>query len=275
MRLILAVTWNPRGEMARLQRLYPRLKAACDGLVVSLPPHVSAEDLKALRAFPQVQAVVNQDWSGGRYAAVRTAWEAGADVIYYADLDRLLRWVETRPDEWEGTVAAARRSDCLIIGRTARAYGTHPQALLRTEAISNAVCAFLLGQAMDLSAGAKAFSRRAAQVLLVNCAPGQALGVDAEWPVILRRAGFAIDYLTVDGLDWESADRYRDQAADAATQRRAAEAYDQDPANWAGRVQVAMEIVLAGLKAARRPLTLPDGDGPPMASVKNLTEGRH
>jgi hypothetical protein len=70
--------------------------------------------------------------------------------------------------------------------------------------------------------------------------------------VLLHRAGFTVDYVQVDGLDWESADRYQHAAAGQEGQRQAVEAYDSDPQNWAHRVAVAAEIVEAGLEAARR-----------------------
>jgi hypothetical protein len=101
---------------------------------------------------------------------------------------------------------------------------------------------------MDVSAGSKGFSRAAAEYILAHSTAGHALGTDAEWPLLAQRAGFVVDYLEVDGLDWESADRYQDQAADAESQRQAALNYDGDPQNWARRVDIAREIVDIGLK---------------------------
>ena len=151
------------------------------------------------------------------------------------------------PAEWQQAVALLQTTDCLIIGRTEPAFRTHPQALQQTEKIVNTVFSQLLDQSVDLGGGSRGFSRRAGQTLIDQTSPGP--WVDAEWPMILHRAGFGLDYLAVDGLDWESADRYRQQAADAATQRRIAEAYDQDADNWAIRVQFALDIVRAGLAA--------------------------
>ncbi|HEX9028054.1 MAG TPA: hypothetical protein VF823_02690, partial [Anaerolineales bacterium] len=104
------------------------------------------------------------------------------------------------------------------------------------------------------SAGSKAFSRNAARFLVQNTTPGRALGTDGEWPVLLMRAGFEVDYVTVDGLDWESADRYQEYAAGPERQRHAAEEYDSDPQHWAARSAVALEIVEAALETSRRPL---------------------
>lgn len=89
---------------------------------------------------------------------------------------------------------------------------------------------------------------------MANTAPGRALGVDGEWTVLLHRAGFRVDYLEVDGLDWESADRYQAQAADGNRQRQLAADYDTSAENWAARVQVAQEITQAALDATQRTL---------------------
>jgi hypothetical protein len=180
-------------------------------------------------------------------------------------MDRLLRWVETRPAEWRNAVAQIEAGDYLIMGRSASAYATHPQALVRTEAISNRLISQLVGQALDVSAGSKGFGRRAAQYLVDQTKPGRALGADGAWTVLLHRAGFRVDYLEVDGLDWETADRYQARSADVEQQLALAQAYDQDPAHWAMRVEVALEIVQAGLDAAAQELP---GTSPLLAGLR-------
>lgn len=279
MTISLASAFHPRGEIPRLKKFLSQLRDAYAQMCVSVPPTAHTDDIRVLEQLG-IAVVVARDWSHGRHASLQLALESSATHIHYTDLDRLLRWVETRPDEWRATVARAQECDCLIVGRTARAYATHPRALIETEAISNLIGSFLLNvidagtrrhgdavtnsprhrvipsprQIVDLSAGSKGFSRRAAEFLIAHSPPGRALGMDAEWIVLLRRSGFAIDYVEVDGLDWESADQFAEQAADADAQRRAAEGYDADPKHWARRVAVAMEIVQAGLDAAQRTL---------------------
>lgn len=257
MSLALGATWNPRGEMPRFERLLPQLRQAYTSLVISFPP---GADLGVTRAFTHGQyagrsdlrAFVNREWPWGRYMALRTALQFEADYVHYADMDRLLRWVETRPEEWRLCVQAIQMTDCLVMGRSEAAYRTHPESLVQTEAISNRVVSLFLGQEMDVSAGSKGFSRPAAKFLAANTHPGRALGTDAEWPILLKRAGFRVDYRVVDGLDWESADRYQEQAAGPEGQRLAAKRVDADPHNWAWRVQVAGEIVAVALEAAQR-----------------------
>ena len=271
MSMALAATWDPRGELPRLARLLPGLSRAYHQMFVVVHPGVAAETwqgLVALQEDPALQLaqagmpadrcrlvpILAPDWSLGRHLALEKSLEASAGHVHYVDLDRLLRWVETRPEEWLGTVAEIQRHDCLIIGRTEAAYHTHPRALVQTEALSNQLVSHWLGKLCDVSAGSKGFSRRAVEFLLVNARPGRAMGTDAEWPILLQRGGFTIESIFVDGLDWESADRYQDQAAGPEDQRRAAEAYDAQPANWEHRLRVAQEIIQSGLEALQRPL---------------------
>ncbi|MBI5649394.1 MAG: hypothetical protein HZC40_02940 [Chloroflexi bacterium] len=311
MTIALASAFHPRGEIPRLQKFLPQLRDAYTRICISVPPDTRADDVNALRDL-NVAVVVTRDWSHGRHASLELALTnrvlsgtersgvESKDVshIHYTDLDRLLRWIETRPDEWRAIVERAQTCACLIIGRTARAYATHPRALVETEAISNLVGSYLLANChceeaifadeaipsqhsepavlgiasrkplamtlsaritvsprpFDLSAGSKSFSCRAAEFLIAHSPPGRALGMDAEWTLLLHRAGFAIEYVEVEGLDWESADQFAENAADADAQRRAAEQYDADPKHWARRVAVALEIVESGLSAMRRNL---------------------
>ncbi len=251
-RIALAATYDPRGELPRLQRLYPLLQSAYDPIVIVLPPHTDPADLAALRALPGAIIRQAERWAEGRFLALELALGSDAPTIHYNDLDRLLRWVETRPEEWRTVVEQVRAADCLIVGRTPAAYATHPQALIQTEAIANAVVGVLLGRPIDLSAGSKGFSRRAAETLLARAHRDRAMGADAEWPLLLHAAGFTVEYVEVDGLDWETADRYRAAAADPAAQQALAAQMDADPAQWAWRVQVLAEIVHTALEAHPR-----------------------
>jgi hypothetical protein len=191
----------------------------------------------------------------GRYLGIQKALTANPDYIHYADMDLLLHWVECDPQEWRETVEAIQRTDCLVIGRTVRALQTRPQAIQQTEHVINLVFSHILGQSMDLGLGTRGYSRRAAQCIIQRSAPGR--WGDAEWLILIQRAGLPVTYCEVDGVEWETPDRYRDQVADAATRQRMADAYDQDAANWALRVRVTQEIVQQGLDAIQRPRVSP------------------
>jgi SAM-dependent methyltransferase len=199
-----------------------------------------------------VTILINDDWRRGRYAALKKAVETSADHIHYADMDRLLRWVETRPEEWKHTIEQIKKADCLIMGRTEAASNTHPQALIQTEKISNKIVSHFLGKDMDVSAGSKSFSLAAAQFLVDHCQPDNSIGSDAEWVLLLKQSGFRLDYIQVEGLDWESADRFQQNAVNAEIQRQAATEYDADPEHWAHRVKIAEEIIHTALEIAQK-----------------------
>jgi len=250
MSVVLAATWDPRGELERFQAVLPQLRGLYQDLAIALPPQ--AEPVCAALQERGTAAILTPDWSWGRYIALQKSVEIStASHVHYADLDRLLRWVEIRPQEWRQTVERLQQCDCLVIGRSPAAYATHPQALVQTETISNAVVSSLLGQKMDVSAGSKGFSRRAVEFLLAHTSPGHALGTDAEWPLTLHRAGFQVDYVEVDGLDWEIPDHFQAQAAGSDRQRQVAAEYDADPRRWAHRVAVAREIVEVALQNSK------------------------
>lgn len=258
MTIALAATWHPRGELPRLVRLLPRLGEVYQSITISLPPFAEAEVVKDLQAISQSQGailqapVVTSDWRAGRFQALVAAMEHSASHVQYADLDRLLRWVETRPLEWRQIAEMIEACECLVIGRTDQAYATHPRALVETEAISNMVASHFMGRKMDFSAGSKGFNREAARYLAEHGQSLRAMGTDAEWPILLQRAGFVVDYVEVDGLDWEIADHEQASPAGPERQRQLAAEYDADPAHWYRRAAVSHEIVQSALEASAR-----------------------
>jgi len=265
MSVILAATWNPRGEEDRFRNLISLLCELYSGMVIVLTPqadpHIDAELEQWLAQTNQAKKVLitrSPEWSSGRFLALKLSLDLPGDYVHYVDFDRLLRWVETRPDELRQTVKSIRDYDCLIIGRDAPAYATHPQALVQTEAISNLVSSYFLSMSADVSAGSKGFSRGAVEFLMANTQPGQPFATDAEWTILLHRAGFRVGTIFVSGLDWESADRYRAQAASLEQQQEAARIYDADPAHWAARSDIALEIVQTAIEAAKRTILHPN-----------------
>jgi hypothetical protein len=252
MSIALACTWRPRDEGRRWQALYPRLAQLYDRLAIVVPTDADAAQVPRLRTSLDIDISVAPQPARQRYAALSRAVEGGTDYIHCADGDRLLHWAETRFDELTETVSAIRRSDCLILGRSAWAFGTHPRTLRETEAIINAVGSHLLGLAVDLGGGSRGFSRAAAQGVLRNAIP-ESYG-DAEWPVLAQRCGFAVSTRLVDGLDWETPDHFQGRAADPERQRQVAEQHEQDPARWSDRVRLALRIVQEAFAAAERPL---------------------
>jgi hypothetical protein len=254
MTVALAATFDPRGEIGRLQRFYSQIGNLYSSIIISLPPKAKSDEIEQLRSLPGGNVFVNSDWSQGRYMALKAAYETGAHHIHYCDMDRLIRWVETRPEEWRAIVERLQSVDCLVIGRTEAAWATHPQVMIQVEKVINSVFSHLLSGEFDIGSGSKGFSRRAAEVILTNSRPERAIGTDAEWLVLLHRAGFPLESVVVDGLDWEISDQYQDRAADRQRQQQMAAVYDANVQNWMYRVGATVEVIEAGLDAFQREL---------------------
>lgn len=243
MGVILASTWQ-LGEVERFYRVLPRLQEAYSGIALALSPEADPERVLLLQEQLGPTLIVPMDWSHGRHAALQKALELPGEHFHHTALEVLLPWVERYPDEWQRVLEEIPRSDCLIIGRSKRAWATYPLSIQETERSVNNIFSTLLGQSVDLGSGVRGFSRPAVLFLLAHSPPGRA-PVDAEWPVLLRRAGFAVDFLAVDGLEWEG---FPDEEA----RRQAAERYDREIGNWLRRAKAALEAIQAGLEATRR-----------------------
>jgi hypothetical protein len=105
---------------------------------------------------------------------------------------------------------------------------------------------------MDFGAGSRGLSRRAADYLMQQSLPEWGWAIDTAWPLLLYRAKYSIEYLAVNGLEWETPDQFRDTAADPETRSAIADQHDRTPEIWQHRVYVAHEIMRVGWLAAER-----------------------
>ncbi len=169
-----------------------------------------------------------------RRDTVRLALDADPDHIHLCDFDRALHWIAHYPDELRQVVGETIPAhDFVILGRTERALATHPRSQTESERWINEVFAPVYGQWVDVTGGSRGLSRRAAALLLQH-SRDVTVGVDAEWPLILRRfPGLRLGYRACEGLEFETADR--GLPAD----------YFDSPAVWARRLKVAWQVVEA------------------------------
>ncbi|MBC8099866.1 MAG: hypothetical protein H7Y11_10520 [Armatimonadetes bacterium] len=255
MSVVLACAWQPRGELHRLRRYFTRLQSIYDGGIVISLRNGDPDQVAVCAALEELALPYEfyYGWSG-RHTCVRLGLTTTATHVHYVDMDRLVRWVELRPDELKQLVERVQMVDSLVIGRTPAAYQTHARTLIETEALPNMVFSQYLGRQMDFAAGSRGLSRRAAELVLSHTSEANSLALDVGWAVLVHRAGMTWDYVEVNGLDWETADRFREIAADSAAQRALAAEEDADIRNWSHRVWVSKEILRGGLEAMLQPI---------------------
>ncbi len=248
MDITLAVTYHdPQGRLyEQIVRTLPTLTNIFGGLTVRAG---HAADKRSLALFGSAGARVKvqspEQAAGGpklglaRRTAIALALELNHPFVFYCDCDRVLHWADWYPDELAQVAARVVDCDFTVLGRTDRAFDSHPRTQRDTEAIVNHVFQVVSGHAWDVLAGARGISRRAAEAILAGC-PDEQVSTDVSWPLFLKRAGgFSLGYIPAEGLEFETADRHGEDVARAGSQAQWLAQLDADPRQWAHRLDLA------------------------------------
>ncbi|MFD1737628.1 hypothetical protein ACFSCX_13860 [Bacillus salitolerans] len=135
-----------------------------------------------------------------RREAVKFGLGGTSSHFHYCDFDRLLTWAQNHLNELKKTVQLLHQFDYLIIGRTKRAFATHPIEWIETEKITNKICSLELGREVDITAGSCSFSRVAGEYIQQHSKEKM---TDVEWPMIVHRiANLEVGYHAVEGLEY-------------------------------------------------------------------------
>jgi hypothetical protein len=254
--VVLAATHHdPDGRLAdQTRRSLPLLVQIFAGLAIQA---TQATQERSLELLASVGALIRCEAPGlpsglrhlgrVRRAAVGLALQLDAPIIMFCDFDRALHWAECYPQELAHVAAQLGAHDFTVLGRTTRAFDTHPRIQRDTEAIVNRVFAAVSGKHWDVTAAARGLSRRAAEALLAGC-PDETIGTDVSWPLFIQHAtGLSLGYLATEGLEFETADRYHDEIVAAGSVADWIAQLDADPRRWAHRLELARAEVEAML----------------------------
>jgi len=244
----LAVTYHdPEGRMyPQIQRALPVLRRVFGGLAIRASHRAYKPSLdlwaKAGAAIAQGspdQAVERFKLGQARRDAVALALTLDCAHLFYCDGDRILHWAERYPEELAEVARRVIEFDFTVLGRTPRAFDSHPRIQRDTESIVNHVFALVSGRAWDVTAAARGLARRAADLILAGC-PDEEVSTDVTWTLFLKRRGnLSLGYIETEGLEFETADRYADQVAQAGGMAQWMAQLDSSPRNWAHRLDMA------------------------------------
>lgn len=174
-----------------------------------------------------------------------------AETVHLCDFDRLLHWWHNWPDELDMVLARLTDADLTLLGRTERAWATHPANQRETEQLANRLVSQLYGAEIDVCSGSRGLSRRAIAYLAEN-GRERSVGTDGEWPILLGRAGgFHCAQILTEGLEFESGDRFPAEIAAAGGLASWNARNDRDAARWVFRTRLAGGITAAALRASR------------------------
>ncbi len=250
-----ATLHDPRGaDLPALRAVLPDLARRYAGLAIFATEETAAAILEPLATAGAAVSRHPSDYreiGRRRLGAVKQAVEF-APAVHLCDFDRLIHWARYWPDELDGVLAHLPAVDLLILGRTERAWATHPANQVETERLANRVVSHFYGAEVDICAGSRGLSRRAVEYLAAHSRIHD-VGTDAEWPLLLRHAGdFRCELLLTEGLEFETADRHADEVARAGGLAGWNAVLDRDPARWTFRVRLASDIVAGALGAVNR-----------------------
>lgn len=248
MKHVLVTTLHDRDGRLQdmLQAFLPKLTALYREAYIAITPETSnaTASLVAQLATKTCRAGTE------RVDAYKKALEFGirteADYLHYCDLDRALHWIKYYPKELAEIKQKLVRRDLVILGRTQRAFLSHPETQVFTEDVVNRVASPLLNLPYaDVCAGSWGFSQRAAKFILAHTRENE--GLYGEWPILAAGVG-KTTYLETEGLEWETPDRFEPQLQKMG--RAAFLAQFQSPAEWDKRTKMMHEMV-KGLFSAR------------------------
>lgn len=251
MSIVLASAARLEGYLNPFSQIHPWLLEHYDHIHLACPTGTDPALAETFRTLPKVEvSIAKPEQTSWRHLTLRKSLEFPCTHIHYADYDHIIRWFKDYPQEVKRTLAELQQTDCLIVGRTQQAMSSYARALVETEGIVNLVLSHLLGQQVDLCAGVRGFSRRAAEFLMRHSPPNHhPIGSDAEWPVLLWRGEFELRMTWVDGLSWEH------HVVGGETPEQARANYDAQIESWQNRTRLAREIIEAGFQALNRPLS--------------------
>jgi len=183
-----------------------------------------------------------------RREILRAGLLAGTSHLQLCDGDRAVHWSAYYPCEMDAVAAEIPSYDLLVLGRTERAWATHPPYQTETEPLFNKAFALVSGRSWDIGAGSRGLSRKAAEAL-VEASQEPTVGVDAEWPLLLlNRSGFCVGYRPCDGLEFETADRFGAEIEAAGGYAAWEAQMSADPGRWVFRLRVALLIAEAAVR---------------------------
>ncbi|MCZ7572392.1 MAG: hypothetical protein M5U01_27890 [Ardenticatenaceae bacterium] len=243
--------------------LWPLLRELYCEIIVEAsrqtPPHVLAAYREAgALVFSEFEAPNNIAHLGQvRLRALQRAVARGHSCLHLCDWDRALHWARTFPDELRTVLPAIPDYDFLVMGRTRRAFDSHPHAQRETEHLANEAFAAITGEPFDVSGGSRGVSATAA-VALQRWSRVFGVGSDGEWPVLAHRLGLRCGWFAAEGLEFETADRFAAAIAAAGSYEAWLARAANNGAGWVRRLEFAAAIAAGAFDAATR-TDLPDG----------------
>ncbi len=165
------------------------------------------------------------------------------EKIFYIDFDRLIHWINTYPDELIKTLKENSDIDYLHIGRTQRAFSSHPVTQKETEIMVNELGSRILGfsETRDLISVCFLFTKDLGEKIL-KIKNTTKTGFYGIWPVIFWSSTNRKRYVENEGLEWETPDQFLPEITNIGYEDWLKKF--QTPNEWKKRVQLLHDVLI-------------------------------
>lgn len=242
--VVLASTLHdPENRLSQfIRESHQALKRLFKSTIVVTTPNTHSNTLSLLGALDF------EVYRGGEtvLSTYRTALKRSITVnpehILYCDFDGILHWIKAYTQELAEAVGTDNNHDLVIYGRTHRAFQTHPRTQTMTEAIANRIASHILGfpETRDLISACWRLTPRLAQSILSLPTPNR-YGFYLEWPIHAWREAEKPAYIEVEGLEWETPDRYQPEIHEKGYEQWLQNF--QTPKEWKKRVEMLNDFI--------------------------------
>ena len=163
--------------------------------------------------------------------------------IFLIDFDRLVHWIHSYPDELTNILKKDLDVDLLHIGRTPRAFDTHPTTQKKTKIVVNEFGSRALGfsDTMDIISVCYVFTKELGETIM-NVKNTTSTGFYGSWPIILWSLATKKQYIEVEGHEWETPDRFSEEITEMGYKKWLKEF--ESPQEWLKRVTFLHECLL-------------------------------
>jgi hypothetical protein len=198
----ISVMHDPKGSLANsLKEALPVLKRHYSNGYIALSENTDRELKRLLEGAGFVVFFIEKRGAAAaRRSILQLVQHTGHAHFHYCDLDRMVTWCLSYPEEFEKVKERIRTFDYLIIGRTEAAFRSHPAAWRETEKITNKIFTLEFGSRdeIDVTAGSCGLNKAG---LLKIAGQSKAAVTDAEWPMIIKRMEKGkVGFMKVNGL---------------------------------------------------------------------------
>jgi hypothetical protein len=228
--------------LEKIEKYLPTIKLVCPDIAIA-STFITNSATKQILIDNQVRLIetLENRIGASRRKALELALTYGKPSVLYCDFDRMLHWAAAYPSELTSLHEWTSHYDYLVIGRTQRAFNTHPAAQRETEAITNRVFFSSFRYNCDVTTGTSVMTQKAVQAILAH-SRADSNATDTEWPlIVLRFVSDKIGCIEVEGMEFETADFYEDKIAEFPSYEEWLESLSSDPRRWLPRLRLTME----------------------------------